>query len=116
MRRLFITALLFSLIRTVYAHAILVKAVPAPYQVVDGSDVTIRLQFNSRIDAKRSRLSIISASGDDRTLQISATSTPDCIDSKVTRVPGGAYVLRWQVLAADGHISRGEVPFHVREK
>ena len=25
----------------------------------------------------------------------------------------GAYVLRWQVLAIDGHITRGEVPFRV---
>jgi methionine-rich copper-binding protein CopC len=25
----------------------------------------------------------------------------------------GAYVLRWQVLATDGHITRGKVPFRV---
>jgi hypothetical protein len=25
----------------------------------------------------------------------------------------GAYVVRWQVLAVDGHITRGDVPFTV---
>jgi methionine-rich copper-binding protein CopC len=25
----------------------------------------------------------------------------------------GAYRLRWQVLASDGHITRGEIPFTV---
>jgi hypothetical protein len=27
----------------------------------------------------------------------------------------GVYVLRWQVLAIDGHITRGDVPFTVME-
>jgi methionine-rich copper-binding protein CopC len=25
----------------------------------------------------------------------------------------GVYVLRWQVLAVDGHITRGDIPFSV---
>jgi methionine-rich copper-binding protein CopC len=28
----------------------------------------------------------------------------------------GAYSVRWQVLAVDGHITRGEVPFTVRDR
>jgi len=27
----------------------------------------------------------------------------------------GAYKLRWQVLAADGHITRGEISFEVKQ-
>jgi methionine-rich copper-binding protein CopC len=113
---LFVAASFFFFTRAVDAHAVLVKATPAPYQLVDGPDVHIRLQFNSRIDAKRSRLSIISSSGEDRTIQISGASTPDCVDSKITGMAVGVYLLRWQVLAADGHISRGQVPFKVRKK
>jgi methionine-rich copper-binding protein CopC len=111
-----ILALLSLFIRSVHADAILVKATPTPYQVIDGSEVEIRLQFNSRVDMKRSRLSIISASGEDRPLQISGKSAPDCVDSKITGMASGAYLLRWQVLASDGHISRGQVPFRVRQK
>jgi methionine-rich copper-binding protein CopC len=100
--------------RTAYAHALLVKATPAPYHVVNGPDVSIRLQFNGRIDVKRSRLVIISANGEDRKVQIGRGSAPDRLDSKLTGVAGGVYVLRWQVVSADGQISRGQVPFRVR--
>ena len=39
---------------------------------------------------------------------------PDLLTSTVTLTPG-VYVLRWQVLAIDGHITRGDVPFTVME-
>jgi methionine-rich copper-binding protein CopC len=38
----------------------------------------------------------------------------DTVISMVTDVTGGSYVLRWQVLAEDGHITRGELPFQVQ--
>ena len=36
----------------------------------------------------------------------------DVLSAGVTLTPG-AHTLRWQVLAVDGHITRGEVPFTV---
>jgi methionine-rich copper-binding protein CopC len=36
------------------------------------------------------------------------------LTATVTLTPG-TYVLRWQVLAIDGHITRGDVPFTVTE-
>jgi methionine-rich copper-binding protein CopC len=35
------------------------------------------------------------------------------LSAKLTGLVKGAYVLRWQVLATDGHITRGKVPFRV---
>ena len=35
--------------------------------------------------------------------------------SKLTGLKPGAYAIRWQVLAPDGHISRGEIPFVCQE-
>jgi methionine-rich copper-binding protein CopC len=32
----------------------------------------------------------------------------------LTGLVKGAYVLRWQILAMDGHITRGNVPFQVK--
>ena len=37
---------------------------------------------------------------------------PDIVTSRVTLTPG-SYVVRWQVLAVDGHITRGDVPLTV---
>ena len=44
---------------------------------------------------------------------IGQQSAPDTLDSKATGLKPGAYRIRWQVLAPDGHITRGEVPFSV---
>jgi len=37
---------------------------------------------------------------------------PDLLTTTAALSPGG-YVVRWQVLAVDGHITRGDVPFTV---
>jgi methionine-rich copper-binding protein CopC len=97
-----------------YGHAILVSATPSADQVVKGPDVVVNLQFNSRIDPKRSRLLLHTPDGKELTLQISEESAPDHLNSKAQGVTSGSYILRWQVLANDGHISRGEVPFRVQ--
>jgi methionine-rich copper-binding protein CopC len=45
-------------------------------------------------------------------LPIDSSGPDDMLASRVDLTPG-AYVLRWQVLAIDGHITRGDVPFTV---
>ena len=40
-------------------------------------------------------------------------SAADVLAASATLTPG-AYVMRWQVLAVDGHITRGDVPFTVQ--
>ena len=39
---------------------------------------------------------------------------PDVLSATGHGLAKGTYVLRWQVLASDGHITRGEVPFQVQ--
>jgi len=40
--------------------------------------------------------------------------SPDTLSSKATGLVPGAYKIQWQVLAPDGHITRGVVPFAVK--
>jgi hypothetical protein len=98
----------------VFGHAVLLSATPSLNQPVHGPDVPIALRFNSRIDAARSRIQLVAANGDIKTLVISTASTPDLLNTEARGLPVGSYVLRWQVLAMDGHITRGELPFEVR--
>ncbi len=37
----------------------------------------------------------------------------DTLQTSAELTKPGAYVVRWQVLAIDGHITRGDVPFTV---
>ena len=96
-----------------YAHAILVESLPAANSTVAGPSIPIKLRFNVRIDAKRSRLELV---GPDKTSTLLSTTqpSPDMLQAMAEGLKAGAYSLRWQVLAADGHITRGEIPFNVK--
>lgn len=96
-----------------YAHAILKESSPALHGSVQGPAVKIRLKFNSRIDAAHSRIYL---KGDDgvRPIEIAGQTLPDTLLGEVKGVKPGEYRIQWQVLAIDGHITRGEVPFTVR--
>ena len=94
------------------AHAILLRSFPSANQAVNGKAVPLELYFNSRVDGKRSRLSLIDPEGTDHDLKIEQPSA-DSVVSRAANLHPGTYVLRWQILAEDGHITRGEVLFRV---
>ena len=96
------------------AHAIILEASPAIGSTVHGGDVAIRLRFNSRLDYGRSRLILIRPDTSQLGLKIVASKEkPDTLTTGVKGLAPGHYRLRWQVLAIDGHITRGDIPFDV---
>jgi methionine-rich copper-binding protein CopC len=98
--------------RPAAAHAILMDSVPAANATAKGPDIAFDLRFNSRIDHKRSRLTLTLPDQSQQVLPIDIDGPDDRLDTKAA-LPAGAYTLRWQVLAIDGHITRGDVPFTV---
>lgn len=97
------------------AHAVVVKAQPALDQEVAAGPLDIRLEFNSRIDKERSRLQLTAPDGTRSDVPIAEGGEPTVLMAQVPALPPGAYTLRWQVLAVDGHITRGDIPFTVGE-
>ena len=97
-----------------FAHAIILEAIPAPNATISGPDLQIVLKFNSRIDGTRSRLILVQPDKSSHSVDLDKQDSPDQLKARVTGLAAGAYVLRWQVLAADGHISRGEIPFKIK--
>jgi hypothetical protein len=104
---------LFPAARTAFAHAVLLESSPSLNSTVAGPDVPIELRFNVRIDASRSRLTLILPSGDAQPLPIRKQNSVEMIASEALGLQAGKYHLRWQVLASDGHITRGEILFTV---
>jgi methionine-rich copper-binding protein CopC len=96
------------------AHAILVEAVPAADSTIAGPDISVKLRFNSRIDGARSRLALVGPDTAVRQLELQPQSSPDRLSSQAAGLKPGPYALRWQVLATDGHITRGEIRFEVK--
>jgi hypothetical protein len=108
------TLVMLAAVGRVFAHAVLVEVTPPAHAYIHGPELMFRLRFNSRIDAGRSVLNLVLPDRSVLLLPIAEQLSPDSLNAKATGMKEGAYTLRWQVLAADGHITRGEVPFDVR--
>jgi len=93
-------------------HALLIESTPASNSSVAGPDLEIRMRFNSRIDEVRSRLTLVFPDHTTRRLEIHKQAA-DTLTSRATGLKPGVHSLQWQVLASDGHLTRGEVPFAV---
>jgi copper resistance protein C len=105
--------LLFVVVTLAEAHAILKESSPAPNSTVVGPDVPLKLQFNVRIDAGRSKLQLVNPDNSVLDLTVEKQNSPDTLNAKMTGLKPGEYKIHWQVLAPDGHITRGEIPFKV---
>jgi len=110
----FVVALLAAGSRPALAHAVLVSSTPQKNAAVSGPDITINLKYNSRVDGARSTISLLKPDGTVEKIGTPAQPAPDMLSATGHGLAKGAYVLRWQVLATDGHITRGEVPFQVQ--
>src|SRR5215467_6490892 len=104
----------FLMASSLLAHAVLLESSPALKSSVSGPDVPLKLRFNVRIDAFRSRLTLVDPDGTLQTLEIHGETGPDTLAAEAKGLHPGTYRLRWQVLASDGHITRGEIPFTVK--
>jgi methionine-rich copper-binding protein CopC len=116
MQRLAVTLTLMLLAAPpAFAHAILVDSTPAPNGHVPPGQLAIALKYNSRIDARRSKVTLTAPDGTVSRLKSTAGDAPQLLETGAAVAPG-AYTLHWQVLAVDGHITRGNVPFTVDAK
>lgn len=85
------------------AHAVLTSF------KVEGRDVV--LHFNGRVDAARSRLSLLTAEGaEPKQIPCEAGADQATLKGHLGDEAPGSYILRWEVLSVDGHISRADQP------
>lgn len=108
------TALLISILAFASAHAIVVSARPAMNFTVAVGDLDIRVAYNSRIDAKRSRLALAAPDGIIAPIELEPDTPPGVLIGKARTAIAGHWTLRWQVLSIDRHITQGEIRFFVR--
>ena len=97
----------------VQAHAILESSTPTAGEAVPAGTVNLELRYNSRIDHARSRLILVGPDQAQARLPIAPDTAPQVLDATAELGPG-SYNVRWQVLAVDGHITRGTFGFVVK--
>ena len=102
------------------AHAVVVASEPVAGAALAAAPASVTIRFNSRLDHGRSRLLLIGPDGVQHPLPIAPDSEPEVLAAPVKGAgPGfgsgpGQWRLRWQVLAVDGHITRGDIPFSIQ--
>lgn len=97
------------------AHAILLSSTPPAGSTVAAGPVTFTFRFNSRVDRARSLLRLTRPDKSQVALPIGEGGPPDTLETRTDLAPG-TYTIRWQVLAVDGHVTRGDVVFVVAPK
>ncbi len=110
---LLLAILLTGISQPLWAHAILMESKPVANSTIKGSELPIWLRFNVRVDGGRSRLQLTGPDGSTVPLEATKQTAPNILESHATGLKPGAYKLHWQVLASDGHLSRGDVDFTV---
>jgi methionine-rich copper-binding protein CopC len=110
--------LLLLCARSATAHAIVLESIPARDAVLDRSPSRVVLRFNSKIEKRLSRVTLGVAGGTPVATPIAdagaaGDEAPDRIVVPLRPLPPGAYVLRYKVLSADGHITEGALRFTV---
>ena len=106
------TALALAPVRS-FAHASLIAASPQDGATVPSGEVAIELRFNSRIDAKLSRLTLVKLDDQKAIQPVETIPTPDGLRAKTPDLQQGAYTLNWQILSVDGHLTQGKINFRV---
>lgn len=112
-------AVLPLLPRPAAAHAVVVTSDPAAGATLAAPPSRVTIRFNSRIDHARSRLVLVGPEGAQVPLGLAPEHDPTLVEAGLdpaAALAPGAWRLRWQVLAVDGHITRGDIPFTLQPR
>jgi len=102
--------------RVASPHAIVLESSPTHDAVLPRAPLQVTLRFNSRIEKRFTRVTLALADRAPVALALppaDAEATPDRLTIPLQPLGPGVYVLRYRVLAVDGHISEGALRFTV---
>jgi copper transport protein len=98
------------------AHATLVRTTPGIQQRVASSPQLVRLTFDQSVKALPNAIRVYSAKGRLVSGQTLTSNGERTIGARVSRLPRGAYTVRWTAISADGHVIGGVFTFGVRHR
>lgn len=95
------------------AHAIILESAPQHEESVAAPRKLV-LRFNSRLEKPLCSVQLVGPR--QRTIALlrpEPDTPPDTLAYSLPTLEPGAYQARWKVMAADGHVTEGTVPFTV---
>lgn len=100
-----------------YAHAYLVKSVPAGRATLFTSPGKIQLWFNERLESRFSSVAVLDSNGKRVDVDNAQVLPEDAkqLSIGVQQLPSGRYTVKFRVLSVDGHVVEQSFPFTIRE-
>lgn len=99
-----------------WAHAYLVKSVPAQRAVLFGAPERVQLWFNERLEAAFCTLQVTDSTDqavDQGDMKLAADD-PKLLSVGLKPLAPGAYTVKFRVLSVDGHVVTNQFSFTVR--
>jgi len=99
-------------------HAVIKESSPQAGEILTVSPSRLIIRFNSRIVHSLSRVTLLGP--DRRVVPTSTTATeaqppaPDRLEVVLPSLSPGVYVVQWQALSVDGHITAGRFSFTIQ--
>ncbi|HEY7040920.1 MAG TPA: copper resistance CopC family protein [Methylomirabilota bacterium] len=95
-------------------HAIILESEPRPDATVTAPKRLV-LRFNSRLEKSLCSVQLVGGPRQRSValLRPEADTAPDTLAYPLPPLEPGSYQVRWKVMAADGHVTEGAVPFAV---
>ena len=98
----------------VQAHAVVTHATLKGGTVVAGTPSETTLEFNSAIEAKLAKITLVDDKGAEQALTLAGGEHPaNVLVVSLPALTPGHYALRYKVLAADGHVTESVLRFQV---
>lgn len=105
---------------TAYGHAIVIESSPKNGEALSEPPAEAVLRFNARIEKKLANVVLLKNGGTVVPLQgrgeNATEETADVLRIRLPVLEDGSYVLRYKVLATDGHATLGELRFTLKGK
>lgn len=96
------------------AHATLEQASPSFRERVESAPHSVRLGFSESVDSVALKVRVYTARGRIVSRKSRLLDAGRIVETRLRPLARGAYTVRWQVLASDGHVTSGVYTFGVR--
>jgi len=115
-RRVLVVAALAALVLPggAWAHATLIQSAPGIRERLKASPAFVRLRFDQSVKALPNAIKVYTTKGRLVSLATRTGADKRMITAGLSKLPRGAYTVRWTAVSADGHVIGGVYTFGVR--
>ena len=96
-----------------WGHGVLIESFPSHGAILQESPPIISLRFNAALEPSITRVILVDLKKQSQALLVTDGSTLEQVVVAVPPLAPGVYHVNYQVLVADGHVTKGSIRFTV---